>query len=253
MRYRLRVTLPAAALIMLLACSVTAHAQISASPVIVTLVGEQVSAHGEDLVRVTNEGSRPLNIELRLADFTQREDLSHEFFGFGTHQRSCENRLSISPRAMVLAAGETRAVQLRMQGGPVACWAVLLVEPQPEAAERISVRGQIGVKIYGVPRTDGGEGRIASAEVLDGTTRLRIRFENTGELPLRPQGTVEVRTFDGEVVAEVAIPPFSALPEQGRVLEIDLPIRGPGDYVAVPMLDFGAAYLSAAQAVFSIH
>ena len=30
----------------------------------------------------------------------------------------------------------------------------------------------------------------ASAEVLEGTTRLRVRFENTGELPLRPQGII---------------------------------------------------------------
>lgn len=242
----------AAALPMVLAFSAAAHAQISASPVIVTIVGEQAGTLGEDLVRVRNEGSHPLNIELQLADFTQREDLSHEFFGFGTQQRSCASRLSISPRAMVLQPDETRAVQLRMQGGETSCWAVLLVEPRTDTSNGISARGQIGVKIYGVPRTEGGQGRIASAEVLDGTTRLRVRFENTGELPLRPQGTIEVRTFDGETVAEMEIAPFSALPEQARVLEFDLPIGEPGDYVAVPMLDFGAAYLSAAQAVFSV-
>jgi hypothetical protein len=80
-----------------------------------------------------------------------------------------------------------------------------------------------------------------------------VEFENTGEGPLRPEGEIELRTVGGEVVGVLDVPAFSVLP--GRIRRASVPVEldlTPGEYLAIPILDFGGDYLAGGQARFSV-
>ncbi|MCL7960210.1 MAG: hypothetical protein M8861_08465, partial [marine benthic group bacterium] len=64
---------------------------------------------------------------------------------------------------------------------------------------------------------------------------------------------VEVRDFRGTVVASSAVRAFTVLPGSKRQLAVRLPDElAPGQYLAVPMLDFGGEYLAGTQIPFRV-
>jgi hypothetical protein len=111
--------------------------------------------------------------------------------------------------------------------------------------------------VYGVNARVSAEGEIGRTEVVEdsasGLPLAVVDFRNLGQGPVRPEGEIEIRTLSGEVVGVVAVPPFSVLP--GRLRRTVVPIEvelAPGTYLAIPILDFGGAYLAGGQATFEV-
>lgn len=222
--------------------------QMSARPVIVHFAPDGPTARTE---RITNEGDRPLQLRLYPADYRQREDGSHVFQRAGTHERSCADRLSVFPDGATLEPGETLDARIEMEPGPRTCWSLVFVETVGSDTAGIHVGQRIGVKVYGLG--DGAEraGELRSVEATRTPDGVRVSFvvANTGEVPYRPGGQIQIREPSGETVDRVQVEPFSVLPGSERRFSMrwaaDL---GTERYLVLPLLDIGAEYLLGGQA-----
>lgn len=230
-------------------------AQISVQPVIVEMRVAGAAAATSFLVR--NEATEPLALQVYASDFDQPLEGGHTFLASGQHPRSCADRVQYFPESFTLPAGGAQEVRLSMAPGAATCWSLVFVQTVPDASAAIAVAQRIGVKVYGVDPAAAPAGEIRAVALdPDPETRgmlLRLDFENQGEDPLRPEGELEIRGMDGNVLGVAPIPAFSVLPGHVRrtvvALELDLP---PGEYLAIPILDFGAEYLAGGQAVFRV-
>lgn len=229
-----------------------AFGQFSARPAIVTLPGD---AERSRAVTVKNEGEAEREFRFYPGDFDQRPDGGHVFLEPGSHPRSCAARLSLSPDGAVLRPGETVDVRVTMAPGRETCWSLLFVETVSGVnPDGITVGQRIGIKLYGTDpegRADGGLDGVRVERSDEGGRVVRFVFENTGELPVRPEGDVEVRSLEGDLVASVPVVPFSVLPGHRREARVPLGAKiPPGRYLVLPVLDIGREFLVGGQAAF---
>lgn len=209
------------------------------------------------VITLKNQGSAERQIQFYAADFEQHPEGSHDFFPLSEGPSSCAERLSIFPSEAVLLPGEEQSIRITLAPGSETCWSVVFAESLGDVSEGIRVGQRLGVKVYGVPAQATRDASFTAVQVnYDAESpSVRLEMENIGESPLRPEGRVEIRTLDGEVVNTIRVPAFSALPSRSRIIEVpweerpDLPA---GEYIALPILDFGADYLLATQVEFLV-
>lgn len=232
-----------------------AAGQFSAQPVILEL--RTADSASTTVFAVRNEASGPLQLRIYAGDFDQPADGGHEFLEAGAHPRSCVDRLRFFPDNLTLASMEAGEVRVIMEPGDSTCWSMVFVQSVSREQTGVQIAQRIGIKVYGFSHRLAAEGEIRSVSIepdsLIGGLAAVIDFENTGDSPLRPEGEIEIRTAEGEVVGVVPVPPFSVLP--GRVRRTIVPLDAvlpSGRYLAIPVLDFGADYLAGGQAVFDV-
>lgn len=248
------VRLAAVALALLLPA--TARAQFSAQPVILNMAPADSAATAT--VSVRNDGTREQQFRFHTADFDQTDDGDHSFLPLGEHAATCKGRVRVFPDGATLRPGERQEVRVHMEPGAKICWGVLFVETvsRDPSAGGINISQQIAVKVYGIPPRSAVEGEITgvTATPAAGALKVALDFRNSGGGPVRPAGTLEIRTLTGEVVKSIQVEAFSVLPGRTRrvVLEVPSASLGRGRYVAVPILDFGADYLAGGQAAFQV-
>ena len=240
---------------LLVGAPLTARAQYSVDPVIVHFSSsDSVRASA---TRIKNDGSQPLDVRLYVSDFEQDELGAHTFLPAGEGSRSCESGLRVTPDAITVPPGESRYVNISFDPwqGEDTCWSMVFAETLARVATGMRVRQRIGVKVYGLALDGKPAGEITIAEIApgEGGPELVFEFENPGAWPVRPVGVVEIRDYQGRVLRSIDVPPFSVLPGQFR--RVSVPVGEglvAGDYLAVPVLDFGADYLAGAQVAFSV-
>lgn len=242
--------------LVLLGIPAVATAQFAVSPVIVQLpASEGVS---DALIRVDNEGDRPMQFLVYVLDFDQDPEGNHVFADARTSPSSCANRLHVAPGAMSVSAGERGLIQVRLQPAPHAstCWSMVFIETPSTSAGGLLINQRIGVKLYGLSAGGNPEGELleAAAAVARDSIAVSFQFRNPGDWPVRPEGAVEIRDFNGVTVAAVPVPAFSVLPHSERHVEVVIPAGdlAVGRYVAIPILDFGADFLAGAQVDFRL-
>lgn len=227
--------------------------EIAVSPVIVHLTAGD-TAQGTT-ISVRNEGSGEGQLRFYLGDFEQEQDGSFKFLAFGSGAHSCGQRMTAFPDGAVLRPGENQQIQVRLTPGGV-CWSMLFVETQPQGRGPIRSVQRVGVKLMSAPAhaTAGGEVTTVTVRRAGGDTlAVRAVFQNTGEAPLDLRGRVEIRDYNGKVVAQTEFGPFGSLPGRNRNVDVSLLARLPrGDYLAVPIVDFGGDYLAGGQAAFKV-
>ena len=244
-----------AAALLLLIPGTPCLAQFSAQPVILEVrTGDSASV---STVSVRNESESPLQLRIYAGDFDQRADGVHEFLEAGSHPRSCVERLEMYPDNLLLEPQQTGEVRVLMEPGDSTCWSMIFVQSVSRAQGGMQISQRIGIKVYGLSglSVPAGEIRAVSVEAASATGALSaaIEFANLGDGPLRPEGELEIRTEEGEVVAVVPVPPFSILPGRTRTALVPLPADlAPGRYMVIPILDFGGDYLAGGQAVFDV-
>lgn len=241
-----------AALVALLV-GVEAKAQISVSPVIMQLPVEAEVVDGT--ISVSNAGTAQLSVRFYVGDFEQDEAGDNSFGEIGSFGSSCGDRIRVHPDAASLLPGETQRVRVEIEPGAESCWSAVFFETVDVTLDGTLVRQRIAAKVYGFRADARVEGEVTrvSTEATGSGRKLVLNFRNTGEAPLRPEGVLEIRSFAGEVVATAEIKAFSVLPGRDRSLEMPIPtLPGAGEYIAVPVLDFGGAYLTGGQVVFEV-
>jgi P pilus assembly chaperone PapD len=231
-----------------------AGAQFSVRPVIVELHAE---ARPElSTLVIKNEGTFEMQFRVYVGDFDQAENGENLFLAPGTHPRSCSARLSVFPNGARLRPGETQELRLTMQPGAEGCWSMVFVETLVPQAGMVRVAQRIGVKVYSTPQAYSIDGQLAAVKVMASRTdsiRVAIDFRNNGQAPLRPRGTLDIRTLAGETVARTEIEAFSALPGHLRRVTVPLSQRLPaGEYLAIPVLDYGGRDLVGDQVAFRV-
>jgi len=235
-------------------CPSLASAQYSVNPVIVQLAAGDTAE--TRTVAVRNEGTRPLQLRLYAADFEQAPEGRHTYLPWGEHERSCRDRLRVTPDIVSVPPGQSRPVTLRMDtasSDPV-CWSVVFVESPSRTQEGVFVNLRIGVKVYGLAGSPSLDAELAEASVqTEEAPALSFAFQNNVDWPLRPEGEVEIRRFDGGLVHTLPLEAFSVLPHHTRRLTIELPSPlEAGRYLAVPILDYGGKYLAGSQVAFRL-
>lgn len=139
--------------------------------------------------------------------------------------------------------GEVTSVAVRLVADTAAPVRGLLPPPTGEAARAMAAGMDTS--------TPDSPGAVPGAgpRVVD----VSFVFRNAGEMPIRTDGYVELRTLAGRVVGRTRFDYFSVLPGHDRDGTVRVRARlAPGRYLAVPVLDFGADYLAGGQAVFDV-
>lgn len=238
-------------LVLSAASALPASAQFSALPGVVRLEASDTAEMA--IVQIRNEGERPMQFRLYLGDYDQDENGDYQFQDPGTHPSSCDGRISFFPDNTVLAPGERQEVQLRMEAGGV-CWGLLFIESAAGEDGQVRVAQRIGVRVLGVPAALPREGEIVEVNAAVGDSLdVEFVFHNTGAAPVEVRGAVEIRDLNGNVAASAEVGPLGVLPAHRRrvAVRIGQPLPA-GQYLAVPILDFGADYLAGGQAIVTV-
>ncbi len=231
-----------------------ARAELAVSPVIVHLAAGDGGAG--TVITVRNEGTGQGQIRFYLGDYEQNEKGEFKFLPLGQGANTCGGKLTAFPDGAVLGPGERQEIQVRLAAGAGGCWGMLFVESQPQGRGMFRVVERVGVKLMNAPPGATAAGNVASVAVnrqRGDTLSVRALFRNTGQAPLDLRGRVEIRDFNGRVLAQNDFGPLGSLPGRARMVNVNLVARLPrGDYVAVPIVDFGGDYLAGGQATFRV-
>ena len=226
---------------------------VSATPVIITLGGALGQASA---IEVHNEGKTQAQLRFYPGDFEQDVNGGYTFSPVGAGAHSCGRSLSVFPEGAVLLAGERQQIRVRLESGAPVCWAMVFVETLPQGRGMVRVAQRIAVKVLNVPAGASVAGQLGTVEarVAPGdTVRVRALFQNTGEAPLQIKGRVEIRDYAGKVYAQAEFGPVGSLPGRARAVNVAIPVRlRRGDYVAVPIVDFGGDYLAGGQGILHV-
>ncbi len=238
-------------IVLLGAGALPARAQFSTLPGVVHVSADD--APEVTVVQIRNEGEREMQFRVYFSDYDQAENGDYEFQEFGANPSTCAGRVSYFPDNAVLGPGERQEIQVRMEPGD-ACWGLLFIESAAADGGQVRVAQRIGVRVLNVPELLPRDGEVmeVAATVAD-SIEVDVLFRNIGAAPVELRGTVEIRDLAGSTVATVGIGPLGVLPAHGRRFQAVLPASlQPGEYLAVPILDFGADYLAGGQALFRV-
>ena len=231
-----------------------AAAQFTTQPAVLR-VTPQPDSFAVAVVRIQNLSAESRHFRFYFEDFEQSDAGDHQLSPAGQNPRSCAHRVSVFPDQVSLSPNEIYDVRVRLEYAPDSCWSLLFSETLGQDQKGVRVGQRIGAKVYGISPFGQREGEITSvrASVDRNTIRTELEFLNSGDVPLAPEGKIEFRTLEGEVLRSVDVHEFSVLPGRRRRLTIETPTSGlHGRLLAVPVLEFGGDYLAGGQAQLQI-
>ena len=127
-------------------------------------------------------------------------------------------------------------------------WAIVFVQgaPRPQQREGATVLAieRFGVKTYEtIPGSEVLSGEVKSVRVVENDPlTFDITFANTGNVQLRPTGTINVINQSGDTIRTLAIDEFPILPGSERTLVVNDESESPlpaGIYRALVTIDYG--------------
>lgn len=209
------------------------------------------------LFKLTNEGAKPVQAQIRLEDWDRTEDGTNVWYPQGTRPGSCRKLLQIFPASVALDPGASQSVRVMLDSTASIsqeCWAGAVVEtvqPRVVGGRAVSYLIRTAVKLYVLPSELTAEGGVTAFNLIRaqraGVDSLDLLFANTGGKHLTTKGTVEFRRPDNSVAATLQLPILYTLPgakSRARLAVPELPV---GRYVVLAMLDFGGDELTAAE------
>jgi len=195
----------------------------------------------------------------------------------GILERSCSLWVTLSESQLEVPAKGAVSVKYSFtvpDGTAGSYWTFIMVEGEkaPEKPVReddkvqfmVNTQFRYAVRLFvNVGRRGAMQGKINRVEIgrpaekgpfKDAPLATKVVFENYGDFLLKPQGYVEIRNMDGEVVVRTEVPPrFYVIPGHERWIEAPIDKQlADGDYLALAVLDFGGESLVAGEAQFSI-
>lgn len=235
----------------------TTAAQVAVSPAIVHFdFSSTDDGSATRTLRVHNRSDSTVRVRLYQRDFRQLRDGTHRFSEAGSTRHACAPITRVLPSQLRIEPGERSSVRVRMNSVESTCWGVVFAEPVPRERSRVTVKKRVGVKIYGLPPGGSGpRGRIedVSVSVEADSLTAQLTVTNTGRVPLRPRGRLELRDVDGTVIARREMLPFSVLPRSERRVTVRAPrVSSPGTYLAVPVLALEDGTLLGGQEPFTV-
>ncbi len=254
----LRLTVALAALLI----GTTAQAQISLDRRELVLRPDSVAQRSGVMI-VRNTGRSTTEAIIRVQDWDRGADGTHRFYDAGTQPGSCASVLLIAPLAFTLAPGESRAVQIGVDGVVnSACWSLVLVETvervRDETGQLVLALVRMGLKVYAEPSDSRALGEVSEVEletseaahsgaVAGGSLVAAVTFRNTGERHLRGEGRIEVRDADDRVLTTLPLPDLQTLPGAAMTARVALPASLTGTYRLRAVVNYGGSRVAAAE------
>lgn len=220
---------------------------------------------GETLARevaISNLGSSPVEVHVRLSDWEMSEAGDVGFRPLGSTPASLDGCVRFAPREFSLGPGESRRVRLALAfpaQGPASRWGVLLSEVRP--ASPAATLGHHTVAELGttllLSRMPASEIRAEATDMVvtplgDDSLSISVRITNAGQRHAWVGGEVAIADSLGVRVAGGALPGGAMLPGRSR----DLTWRGPvslvpGNYTAAATVDLGLPDLAVLEIGFA--
>lgn len=253
----MRILLPSlAALALLSAAANSAHAQITIDHEIVTLNPASASERVADLV-VRNTGAAAISGSVQLEDWDVDAQGTSHWRKNGVVAGSCGSRVTVSPSALQLAAGEQRTVHISLKSNAhfdAECWSAAVVKlsnGKGGASSNDSLTNiRKTVPLYVTPSGLSVDGELSDMYVKDDS--LEIVFKNTGKLRAKIIGEVHVQSSDDSLVTTVPLEEATVLVGATRHLRVAMPKLPKGTYVLMAVVDFGGDQLTTVQAALEM-
>lgn len=192
-----------------------------------------------------------LRIDEVLSSHAQIESVDSAGGEFDTVNRSNGDWITVTPQRFQIEAGQVQDVTFRLDvpvGAEGVYWGMIFVEgsprPQEQAGATVLAIERFGVKVYEtVPGTEDLVGRITQVrKTADNPLTFEIRFENMGNIQLRPTGMIDIISQNGETVRNIRIEEFPLLPGKVRILsgtDTTEPPLTAGIYRVLVTIDYG--------------
>jgi P pilus assembly chaperone PapD len=208
------------------------------------------------IINVRNEGTEAVQASVLLEDWDRDEKGTNRWFKAGSVAGSCGERLTIFPRAMQLAPGQTQAVRVVLDSSATIdaeCWSAAVVQvARAGTANGRSAQFNIrtAVKLYVTPPGLPVGGEVT--DILVDRDSVDVLYTNTGKRHGVASGRVEFRSADDRISATLALPDIYVLPGTTRRVKVAIPKLSVGRYVVLAVVDFGGDELAAGQAELEV-
>jgi len=221
---------------------------------------------------VRNRGEETISLKVYVGDFWIEPDGREAFLDPGTVSRSCSKWLAVSPEEFELAPDESKAVRFEINVPPEklgSYWGMIFVEQTNKPTIKTAQKGQqqfnilsyqrVGVRVYeDTPGSKPGEGKISYVTVGEGMKdeflRVDLKMENNGDVLLKCKGSVDIKDDKGETVESLTVSEFNCYPMSSRIVSATMKdkLLKAGHYSALAVIDYGADFLIAGEAVFDV-
>ena len=240
-----------------------AHAGILAQ--VVPVRYSLTATPGQPVVRdviVTNQGTEPVVVKVRLSDWTLGEDGALALVPAGTTPASLLGKVQFEPHEFSLGAGESGQIHLTLTmpaDGPATRWGVLLSEIRPAVVRPAGFGpraiAELGTTLYLSrnaasqirPEVTALDVRPVGSDSLSVTLRVRNAGERhfyvAGDIALADSSSSPVRKgpFGSGVVLPGGVRNFTWMSNAGLA---------PGRYLATATIDTGEPELTVGETVF---
>ena len=182
---------------------------------------------------------------------------------FTTVSRSDGEWITVTPRKFTIAPEKRQQISFTVHvpttGVSGTYWGAIMVQGSPREVQQhgttVLAVEQFGVKVYvTISGTEVKSGRVTDVRVVSlHPLTFTVTFENTGNVQLRPTGSITIISQKGETMRTLPIEKFPVLPGATAVVTVKdtstkpLP---PGIYLARAAIDYGGAAEVGGQRAF---
>ena len=217
------------------------------------------------IITVINRDSvKSVRLKTSAVDWAMKPNGQTTYPKPGTLFQSCSNWIEVNPTEFEIQPNASQDVRYTIKV-PDSCfgsyWSIIFFESQPDTAPQamigVVMKARIGSTIYvTIPGTE-----VKQVEVLGFSYQrkgylkheFKLQVRNTGNVHLRPKGTLTIKDGAGAVAGTLALNDDVILPQSQR--ELVLPLAqalAPGRYTAVINLDCGTPELIQGETAFEV-
>lgn len=188
-------------------------------------------------IKLYNEGLETVNLFTSTANFSAQDEQGTPNFDFDHPNQGLAGWITTDPTQLTLAAGERREVAVTVNvpstAEPGGHYAAVFFGTQPPATKggQVGVVSKVGTLV--ILRIEGTINEAASVKefsIVGGKksfvhppVSFRLRIQNTGNVHVRPSGTIEIKNMFGGQTASLVVNPSggAVLPDSIRQFQVD--------------------------------
>jgi hypothetical protein len=192
--------------------------------------------------KVYNKTENDTKVEISLWDVEISEQGSSLALEAGSTKRSAAPWTKFDTQNLKLKAGEEKQIKYKIEVPKEASgsyFALLFFDEEPSVQEgEVPIGVRIGVPVYVTIK--GTEVYSGEIEEIEQKAKLKVKFKNTGNVYVRPEGKVKIMDLNNNKKDEFLLTEYApVLPESSRVFEKELteeqerslPPRGKGKFL----------------------
>jgi P pilus assembly chaperone PapD len=210
------------------------------------------------------DSTAPVKLRAYLMDWTMKTTGQMAFSKAGTGPYSNAGWIDVNPAEFEVPPLAEQVVRFTVRVPDSSFgsrWSMLYFESQPDTSQKAMIgvlfKARVGAPIYvTIPGTE-----VKQAELLGFAYKrkgvqsheFKLQIANTGNVHLRPTGTLVIRDGGGAAVATLTLSNDVVLPQSQRDLVLPLAqALAPGRYTAVISLDCGTPELIQGETAFEV-